>query len=154
MAPAELRPSLELCLETGPLPGSPSGDCYPSGLRERTQMEAFMLAFDSNLKPMVGQQLTLSPREYSDPALAALLGAAQRGDCDIALNQGDRAYLMTRPDAAVPGQSLLETQSHQTLALARLPQSGGAVTFTCHPPQPQKAEARRSAFDRHRPSGR
>src|SRR6185503_3361704 len=69
---------LPLCFQLGSMleDGSAQGDCYPSGLVERAQLESFMLAFDTNLKPMVGQQLTLADGSYDDPRLVPLLAAA------------------------------------------------------------------------------
>ncbi len=50
----------------------------------RRDVEQFMLAFDSNLKPVVGQQVTVS----SSPSIAAtradlLVARAAAGDCDV-----------------------------------------------------------------------
>ena len=128
--------------------GSEQGVCYPSGLRERAQMESFMLAFDSNLKPMVGQQRTVAPGATADPALRTLLASAKRGHCDIALRQANRGYLVTRPDPGAPDRSRLRTRDGDSLALGDLSRRNGPVTFTCYPPQAHQAEARRSAFSR------
>jgi DNA-binding beta-propeller fold protein YncE len=197
LAAPEVRPFLELCLASGPLPelcfsnpdddvcrvaleaaavsrgesflpeifaesllplcfqlgsthegGSASGDCYPEGLRERAQMEAFMLVFDSNLKPMVGQQLTLSPGQAFEPALGPLLSTSARGDCDLSAHQAGQGYLISRPNPVTPEQSRLQSKDRGALALADLDRSAGAITFTCHPPQVGQAEARRAAFAR------
>jgi DNA-binding beta-propeller fold protein YncE len=141
---------LPLCFQLGSTGegGSASGDCYPSGLSERAQMEAFMLVFDSNLKPMVGQQLTLAPGQYFDRTLVPLLATSAHGDCDLAVHQAGQGYLISRPDPAAPDQSLLETRDQRTLALRDLDRNAGAITFTCHPPQADRAEARRAAFAR------
>jgi hypothetical protein len=55
---ASVRPA---CFQLGSMlqQGSPDGSCAPPALKDRAEMEAYMLAFDSNLAPMVGQQLTL-----------------------------------------------------------------------------------------------
>jgi hypothetical protein len=57
----------------------------PAGDAQRRQVEQFLLAFDSNLKPIVGQQVTLS--QGSGTALNAradlLLARAGAGDCDL-----------------------------------------------------------------------
>jgi hypothetical protein len=128
--------------------GSPDGVCYPAGLRERAQLESFMLAFDTNLKPMVGQQLKLTRDHPEDARLPALLAAAAAGDCDLALRQRGRGYLLIQPNAAHPEQSaLLDRRGHE-LPLRELTARGVPVTLTCHPPAPDLAEARRAAFGR------
>jgi DNA-binding beta-propeller fold protein YncE len=67
----------------GPNPGGfPAG---PAGATQRRQVEAFLLAFDSNHKPIVGQQATLT-RDADAATLARvdlLLARAQAGDCDL-----------------------------------------------------------------------
>jgi hypothetical protein len=140
---------LPFCFQLGSMleAGSEQGVCYPSGLRERAQMESFMLAFDNNLKPMVGQQLTLALGATSTPALRALLASAHRGHCDLALRQANHGYLMTRPEPDAPERSRLRTRDGDSLVLGDLSRRG-PVTFTCYPRQRDQAEARRSAFSR------
>jgi hypothetical protein len=144
---------LPACFQLGSMleGGRADGDCYPSGLRERAQMESYMLAFDSNLKPMVGQQLTITELDESDARLQALLGAAQRGDCDLVLQQPTRSFLVVGPNPRAPGQSELEDRRGRSRALAALWQGAAtpgadAATLTCHPPAADLAEARRAAF--------
>jgi hypothetical protein len=139
---------LPLCFQLGSMleGGSAQGDCYPSGLVERAQLESFVLAFDTNLKPMVGQQLTLTDSSYDDPRLVPLLVAAGRGDCDLSLQQRAEGFLLTRPSPHDPGSSLLLDASGRTLPLWQIAGHPGALTWTCHPPAPERAEARRAAF--------
>ncbi|HEY0992038.1 MAG TPA: hypothetical protein VGD80_33535, partial [Kofleriaceae bacterium] len=99
-------------------------------------------------KPMVGQQLTRAPGAPPDAALRALLAAAQRGHCDLALRQANVGYLVTRPEPDEPERSRLRARDGDSLALGDLSRRDGAVTFTCYPPQAHQAEARRSAFSR------
>jgi hypothetical protein len=139
-----------ICFQLGSMAegGKPDGVCYPAGLRERAQLESFMLAFDTNLKPMVGQQLTLTSGHPDDARLAPLLAAAAAGDCNLALSQRGRGYLLTQPNAAQPEQSRLEDRHGLQLTLGELTGRGGAVTLTCHPPALDLGEARRAAFGR------
>jgi len=141
---------LPLCFQFGSLleAGASSGNCYPSGLTERSQLEAFMLAFDSNLKPMVGQQLTLEDGGSNVADLRTLLGSAARGECDAGVRQGAFGYLVTAPNAARPNESTLEDGLGQSLPLSALAGANGPITITCYPPQPDHSEARRSALDR------
>lgn len=139
---------LPACFQFGSMleGGKPDGSCAPSGLRQRTDMESFLLAFDSNLKPMVGQQLTLHGRS-PNPLLQPLLRSAARGDCDLALRQGNLGLLVTRPDTARPDRSELGRINGRATTLGALRREPAAITLTCYPPYPDQAEARRSAFD-------
>jgi hypothetical protein len=93
-----------------------------------------MLAFDSNLKPIVGQQVTLDPANGAAalPRLHLMMARADAGDCDLVAKSGGRGYLYAgsgkfRPDrkheALLPEAALLDR--------ALIP--GGEVTFTCVP---------------------
>src|SRR5262249_49142783 len=52
---------------------------------QRRQIEQFLLAFDSNLKPIVGQQVTLRAENAAaaSPRIDLLLGRASVGDCEV-----------------------------------------------------------------------
>ncbi|HTV21085.1 MAG TPA: hypothetical protein VMG12_20510, partial [Polyangiaceae bacterium] len=128
--------------------GDASGSCFPEGLRDRTDMEAFMLAFDTNLEPMVGQQITLGGAQADPALLAAMLGVAERGGCDIAARQGSRGYLMITPRPGRPDRSVLRDARDERYRLGELRREGEPVTLTCLPPQAGQAEARREAFSR------
>lgn len=141
---------LPMCYQLGSTleGGAPSGDCFPEGLRERAELEAFVLAFDSNLKPMVGQQLTLTGYGDDRAFLRKMVASAARGHCDIAAIQRGRGYVMTRPNPTFPEWSRLEGRGRESLSLQALaPRTRGPVTLTCHPPQKNLAEARRAARD-------
>jgi hypothetical protein len=142
---ASIRPA---CFQLGSMlqQGSPTGSCAPLGLRDRAEMESFMFAFDSNLKPMVGQQLTLHDGRFDDPLLAPMLRAAERGQCDIAIRHAARGYLVTRPRAHDPASTEAVSKSGQTVSLAALHSNQHPVTLTCYPPLADQAEARRNAF--------
>ena len=91
-----------------------------------------------------------------DVELAPLLGGARRGDCDLTVSQGTRQFLVLVPDPDAPGRSRLEDRRGRVLELDELAARGGALTFTCHPPAPGQAQARRAAFwrdERGRPGG-
>ena len=118
----------------------------------REDLEAFMLAFDSNLAPIVGQQITLPPTGNADTTadINAAINAridllkerATHGECDLVLksagrfsrevgflylgdDQGESQY---RTDvAAIP--DLPETAIRGLAQLFRRP-----ITFTCVPP--------------------
>jgi DNA-binding beta-propeller fold protein YncE len=144
---------LPACFQFGSMleGGSPDGVCAPSGLRERSDMESFMLAFDSNLKPMVGQQLTLHGSAGNAAFLRQLLHSAQLGQCDLALRQGNQGYLVTLPDADRSERSGLQRANGRSTTLGTLRRDADPITLTCYPPAPDQAEARRSAFDPRMP---
>jgi len=127
--------------------GSADGVCYPHGQTERSQMEAFMMAFDTNLKPIVGQQVTLlsSPSAADLEMLGLLLSGAERGECDLVAFQKDTGFVVTGPNPEQPSASLLVRGSKKPIALSKLTKPGAApITLTCYPPQPGRAEAFRA----------
>jgi hypothetical protein len=140
-----IRPA---CFQLGSMleQGSPEGRCAPEGLKDRAEMVDFMLAFDSNLMPMVGQQLTLHDDRFDHPLLAPMLRAAEHGHCDIALRRKNRGYLVTQPDAKNPRRTRIVDGAGRGAALDRLRSAKNPVTLTCYPPHPSQAEARRNAF--------
>ena len=62
--------------------GFPNGT---SGVTLRRQMEQFMLAFDSNLAPIVGQQITLTSLNggVAGPRISLLIARAAANECDV-----------------------------------------------------------------------
>jgi hypothetical protein len=66
------------------LPGGPI-PADAAGLQARRNMEAFMFAFDSNLKPIVGQQVTVRRENLASATARAdlLLARANAGDSDL-----------------------------------------------------------------------
>jgi DNA-binding beta-propeller fold protein YncE len=144
---------LPACFQFGSMleGGAPDGVCAPSGLRERADMESFMLAFDSNLKPMVGQQLTLHGSAGDAAFLRQLLRSAQLGQCDLALRQRNQGYLLTLPDPQRSERSVLRRANGRDTTLGALRRDAAPITLTCYPPLPDQVEARRSAFDPRTP---
>jgi DNA-binding beta-propeller fold protein YncE len=68
-----------------PFPNPGGIPASPEGVRLRRQLEAFVLAFDSNLAPIVGQQLTIA-KELGAAArarLELLLSRAAAGECEV-----------------------------------------------------------------------
>ena len=121
----------------GPNPeGIPAG---PAGDGTRLAVEAFVLAFDSNLKPIVGQQVTLGRNPSADAlARAALLVArAQAGDCDLVAKgfepSGPRGYLYVGGGRFRTDRARDATIDEQTLR-TRYDGPNRSVTLTCTPP--------------------
>ncbi len=69
-----------------PIPANPGG--FPldaTGIAKRKQVEQFMLAFDSNLAPIVGQQVTLNwhNKKQVNSRIDLLMARAEAGECDL-----------------------------------------------------------------------
>jgi DNA-binding beta-propeller fold protein YncE len=63
----------------GGIPVGPAGDTI------RRQLERYLLAFDTNLAPVVGQQVTLTAATWAvaGPRIDLLVARAERGECDL-----------------------------------------------------------------------
>jgi hypothetical protein len=113
--------------------GIPDGD---EGLPLRTAVESFVMAFDSNLAPIVGQQVTLT-RENAGavaPRLALLEARAAVGECDLVargrVDGEDRGWLF---DAGVFRGDRADDPAFYESSLRRLA-GCEPLTFTCAPP--------------------
>jgi YVTN family beta-propeller protein len=117
-------------------PGNPEGfPISPKGARQRRELEQFLLAFDSNLAPIVGQQVTLRSTTGGVvvPRVHLMTARADAGDCELVAKGLGRGYLYLgggqfRQDrTGAPNLS-----DAQLFALVNLPD--GELTFTCVPP--------------------
>jgi len=105
----------------------------------RRQVEQFVLAYDSNLAPIVGQQVTLSDTNAATvaPRIELMIARASLGECDLTVkgNIGAeqrgwyrQAGGMFRSDRAA--EPLLSDPSLRGAAAT----SGQDLTYTCVPP--------------------
>jgi len=122
------------------VPANPVGlPNTPESAQMKRDMEQFMLAFDTNLAPIVGQQVTLTAFNQAVTAarLELLMERADAGECDLVAKgrishhdfgflylgdgyfAGDRQSLPSLPDLLL----------RELVAL-----SGGSLTYTCAPP--------------------
>lgn len=116
------------------------------GKAQIRQMEQFMLAFDSNMKPIVGQQITLNqtPSKAVMGRVKLLMARADAGDCElVARRKSNQGFLYTgnrmfQPSTKDSGQ--IKFSELEALAKKR----HGEITFTCVPP----GSGRRIALDR------
>jgi hypothetical protein len=116
---------------------------FPGGDTQRKQVEQFLFAFDSNLKPIVGQQVTISGAEgiNSGPVRdrVDLLIASAGTDTEIVVKmniagESRGGYLVAgntfwMDTATTPPYTMTDTEI-RTLALT----PGQEVTFTAVPP--------------------
>ena len=116
--------------------GIPTG---AAGEQIRNQLTVFVLAFDSNLAPIVGQQITLTQTNtaVAGPRINLLESRAAAGECDVVAKgivNGQAAGYLYNPQQKMfstpnPGFTISDT------ALRALAQNaGGDLTFTCTPP--------------------
>ncbi|HEU4412002.1 MAG TPA: hypothetical protein VFS43_42570, partial [Polyangiaceae bacterium] len=131
-------------------PFNPGG--FPAGAPGellRRQVEAFQLAFDSNLAPIVGQQITLTKSNgaAAGPRIDLLIARADVGECELVVKGtllGDELGLLY----VGGGQFVTDRQALPPLAdgwvrlLANHPTR--ALTYTCAPP----GSGRRIGIDR------
>jgi hypothetical protein len=120
--------------------GSGSRACKAAGLSDKEDMESFMFAFDSNLKPIVGQQVTLDRRSTSAAAarLDLFVQQALAGNCDLVAHDKKHGYLYT--DGA------FRRDDGRRFSPATLRSREDDLTFTAVPP----GEGYRAALDRDR----
>jgi hypothetical protein len=110
----------------------------PEGDIMRRQVEAFLLAFDSNLAPVVGQQVTLGPK--ADTAAQARLdlleNGARAGQCDLVVRlrsgNAERGYLYLNDGTFTPDGAARPVVTDG--ALRAMAARGGFITFTAVPP--------------------
>jgi DNA-binding beta-propeller fold protein YncE len=118
-----------------PNPGGIPADA--SGVLLRRQIEAFVLVFDSNVAPIVGQQITLSPDAASAAgARVDLLEArARAGECDLVVHGRARgrdvAYLYDAAGGAFLGNRAGAAKKSD--AQVRAQAAHGELTFTAVP---------------------
>jgi hypothetical protein len=118
-----------------PDPGNVGLPVTPEGIAQRRALEAFLLAFDSNLAPIVGQQVTLTKRnaEVAGPRIDLLIARAEAGECELVAKNHRLGFLYTgggKFTLSHPGKQ--QIPDWLLRASARLP--FGEVTYTCVPP--------------------
>jgi DNA-binding beta-propeller fold protein YncE len=102
------------------------------------EIEAYLLAFDSNLSPIVGQQATYSAatKDSVGPRIGLLRARADRRECDLVARltqaRSELGYLY-RSGLFHPAQQGAAARSDAQLRSAAL-SAQGEVTYTCVPP--------------------
>jgi YVTN family beta-propeller protein len=124
---------------------------FPGGDTQRRELESFVLAFDSDLAPIVGQQVTLSasnrgvvqPRidlmlnSADDPFLSATLGGTSR-ECDViakgVIGGEPRGWSYNAATAQFRSDRVASASLAPAALLALAGTSGQELTFTAVPP--------------------
>lgn len=120
----------------------------PDGEAARRQVVEFLLAFDSNMAPVVGQQITLTSGNgaISGPRIDLLEARAAAGECDLVAHvphgtdvkgylYHEGSYLVARINQPAISSAALRALAHK---------KGHEVTYTCAPP----GSGKRMALDR------
>ena len=111
----------------------------PEGAQRKLDMEQYMLVFESNFAPIVGQQVTLTASNgaVATPRIDLLVARANVGECDVVakgrLGDTDVGFLYVGNGRFAADRSGLPPISTANLRGATLA-SNGQLTFTCVPP--------------------
>ncbi|WP_438000958.1 beta-propeller fold lactonase family protein [Sorangium sp. So ce185] len=115
------------------IPFTPAGDVL------RRQLEAYVLAIESNMAPIVGQQVTLKHNNsaVAGPRIDLLMDRADVGECDlVAKTQGflhEVGFLYVGNGHFLTDRQLLPPISDTVLRLLST-QTHHDLTYTCMPP--------------------
>jgi DNA-binding beta-propeller fold protein YncE len=119
-----------------------------ANIQLRRQMEAFMLAFDSNLAPIVGQQVTLTEGAGDDvmARIDLLEARAGAGECDVVVHGVSRGAAVGYLYDPARGAFLPDRAHRPAIAdvALRAAACDGELTFTAVPP----GTGRRIGLDR------
>jgi DNA-binding beta-propeller fold protein YncE len=122
-------------------PATPGGFLPgPAGDLQKRQVEDFLLAFDSNLAPIVGQQTTLTKDNASavGERIDLLIDRARAGECDLVAkggsNHGEKGYLYDAASDRFLGNRRSDAPLSDANLRLRAFQDGGELTYTCTPP--------------------
>jgi DNA-binding beta-propeller fold protein YncE len=120
-------------------PGNGGLASGPAGDPARRQLEAFVLAFPTNLAAIVGQQITLTAASAAAvaPRVQLLRQRAEAGDCDL-IAKADILGVETGFLYAGAGKFQSDRRALPPISQAALEVlvvlAGSAVTYTCVPP--------------------
>jgi DNA-binding beta-propeller fold protein YncE len=107
--------------------------------QQRRDVEQFLLAFDSNLAPIVGQQITLGATNAGvvGPRIDLLLERAGLGECDLTVKgvlAGEARGWYELPGGLFQGDRALESPVTDAALRLQAMAPGQELTYTCVPP--------------------
>ena len=111
-------------------------DISEEGLKIRRKLEQYMLVFDTNFFPIMGQQITLTETngEIVGPRIDLLEARANLGECDlVAKDKNDKGYLYSGISKLFKPNVAAESNVPDVRLRARA-KDGNTITFTCTPP--------------------
>jgi hypothetical protein len=105
--------------------------CRAFGLDDKADMEDFVFAFDSNLKPIVGQQVTLTRASGAQARarLQLLIAQADQGNCDLVAHAKDHSFTYAGGEFVRDDRARFSVTEFERRVVAR-----GTVTLTAVPP--------------------
>jgi hypothetical protein len=112
---------------------------FPGGDAQRRQVEQFMFAFDSNLAPIVGQQITIDNSNASvvNPRIDLMLARAVAGECDVVVKGvvgGVARGWFVPTSGSVVSDKVNETPAQSEAQLRSLAATPGqSLTYTAVP---------------------
>ncbi len=110
----------------------------PEGDQLKRDMEQYMLAFDTNLAPIVGQQVTLTAHNYPSaaPRIHLLKNRAEAGDCELVAKGNvwhfEAGFLYLGGGRFKSDRQALPSVSDEALRAAVIA-GDGVLTYTCTP---------------------
>ncbi|HZI13959.1 MAG TPA: hypothetical protein VE153_26560 [Myxococcus sp.] len=123
-----------------PIFNTPGIPITPEGTQAKLDMEQYMFAFDTNLAPIVGQQVTLTAGNPSvaGPRINLLVARANAGECDLVAKgrvpgQGELGFLYAGGGQFARDRQALPQVSDSALRSA-IVSNNGVLTYTCTPP--------------------
>jgi hypothetical protein len=123
---------------------------FPKGDEQRRAVEQYLFAFETNLKPVVGQQITLTAasREQAEARATLLMDSARNRDAELiartVIDSVARGYLM-RQDGSFTSDRHGEAALDFNELLERVLSTGSTLTLTAVP----KGSGLRMALDRN-----
>jgi hypothetical protein len=127
-----LAPAFAQPLAAGGFPAGAAGDAL------RADVARYLLAFDSNLAPIVGQQVTLTAANFAavDARIDLLIARAQQSECELVVTT--RQLTTERGYLYIPSTGKFVQSDHLrpplTDAQLRLTALLRPLTYTCVPP--------------------
>jgi DNA-binding beta-propeller fold protein YncE/cytochrome c peroxidase len=121
----------------GPDPGNPGGFVAgPSGEQQRHEVESFIMAYDSNLAPIVGQQVTLTLRnaKQANPRIDLLMARADAGECDLVARRSVRRAYRYVGNGYFEGTLSGGRYISDAALREKVQKFGIETTYTCAPP--------------------
>ncbi len=110
-------------------------DITPAAMITRRQLEQFVLVFDSNFFPVMGQQVTLTKKNAmtAGPRIDLLIARADLGECDLVARKSDKGFLYQGDGIFLRSKSNKAPISDAKLR-SKAENKEKAVTYTCVPP--------------------
>jgi len=118
-------------------PGNPDNlPISPEGLQIRRNLEQYLLVFDTNLFPIVGQQVTLTESNASvvNSRIDLLVQRASLGECDLIASQKSHSYLFDAGANKFVSDLSSEAPITDTNLRGKAAKKDGEITYTCTPP--------------------